>query len=102
MALSEAERRANARGAALHRSATSVGAEISAPARQAFLDSFLPPPQPGISEEERQRQAKAALRERMVRLGQLSGRARRAAAAAADAQAELDAAIGQHVADEAV
>jgi hypothetical protein len=102
MPLTPPERRANARGAALHRSATSVGADISAPARKAFLDGFLPPAAPGVSEEERQRQAAAALRERMVRLGQLSGRARRKAREAAEAQAELDDAIGRHVADEAV
>lgn len=66
MALTASERTRNARRAALQRSATEDTQAMTARARQAFDDSFLPggkrggPAIPGMPELERQRRAKAA------------------------------------------
>lgn len=86
---SSAERRAIAQRAALTRSATEVGADISAPARAKFLDGFLPPPADGVSEAERQRQGQAALRLHMSDLARRSVAARRRASAAVDELADV-------------
>lgn len=86
------ERRAIAQRAALTRSATEVGADISRPARQAFLDKFLPEPADGISEEERQRQGRAALRLHMTDLARRSAAIRRKLSEADQAAAECQAA----------
>lgn len=99
------ERRAIAQRAALTRSATEVGADISAPARAAFLDSFVPAPKEGVSEAERQRQGRAALRAHMVDLGRRSQAARRhaeAAAEQADGVAADCEALAQTLAHEAI
>ena len=97
MPSSRAERSANARRAALTRSATEVGADISAPARRAFLEQFTPPPREGVSDAERERQRKAALRMRMAELGRLSGIARRKSEEAAQAAGELAALANEAV-----
>lgn len=98
MPASSSERTAIARRAALTRSATEVGADISAPARAAFLKA---PPgftyDPGQSEAENERRRQAAIRLRMTELGRLSARARRKSQEAAAAADELAA-----LADEAV
>lgn len=83
------ERRAIAQRAALTRSATEIGADISRPARQAFLDKFLPEPADGVSEEERQRQGRAALRLHMTDLARRSATVRRKVAEVADAAGQL-------------
>lgn len=74
-----AERSTNARRAALHRSATTDGSAISQPARDAWLASFAPS-DPELTEAERARRAKAALRARMTELSQIAARKRRRAA----------------------
>jgi hypothetical protein len=66
MPLTAAARTRNARRAALQRSATEDTTAMTASAREAFTDSFLPggsrggPDIPGLPESERQRRAKAA------------------------------------------
>jgi hypothetical protein len=93
------ERSANARRAALTRSANEIGADISQPARDAFLESFVPPPREGVSDAERERQAKAALKLHMAELGRLSGRARRRATEAAEDAARVEE-LAEALADE--
>lgn len=101
MSVPKSERSANARRAALTRAANEIGAEISAPAREAYLASFAPAPRPGLSAAEAERMRQAAIKLRMAELGRLSGLARRRASQAAEA-AEAAAALAVRALDEAV
>jgi hypothetical protein len=94
MPSTSAERSRNARRAALHRSANSDPAEMTAPMRGAFLARFMPPEELGLEPAERERRAAAGLREYMTGLSAKAAKARQratqAAADAADVEAELD------------
>jgi hypothetical protein len=107
MPLSAAQRSRNARRAALLRSASADGAAMTATARSAFQDSFLPGgsrggPDPGnLSEAERRRRGRAAYRAYMLGLSAKAAHARRMAAGAlADTEA-IEAEIAE-IADEAL
>lgn len=91
MASDEAERRLHARKAALTRSSRAPsGSAISAPAREAFLDKFYDQTDPELPEEERQRQARAALKLHMSNLSIKGVRARRRLQGAVDELIEVN------------
>lgn len=98
----QSERSAIARRAALTRASNTIGADISQPARDAFLAGFERPVTPGVSEAERQRQSRAALRAHMANLGRLSGKMRRQLRAAEATADELDQAVNAATADESI
>lgn len=72
---------------------------MTQPARAAFLQRFVPD-DPGLSEEERQRRAQAALREHMSRLSAKAAAVRSRAAAAAEDAEQIAAELDQLAADE--
>lgn len=81
MPLTPAERSANARRAALQRSATEDTRAMNDAARRVFRESFIPT-DPGLSEAERQRRGYAAYRAYMQDLSRKSAETRRARKAA--------------------
>lgn len=87
MAATRAQRSQQARIAALTRSSQETGAAMTAAARSAFLDRFYRQTDENLPEEERQRQAQAALRAHMSRIRR--GKRRTSTEIAADIAADI-------------